>query len=460
VYGRIRGDHAWDVATGKKTERRKKQVSCLWSQFCEQLKDQERFKSAAAAFAALQKKASTAQARAAARAAAAAASGDGGPAAEQAAAGAEPAPAAAENAAAAENEEGSTAAADQVESDEDEQGPWAGRSIGSKAAKRACADILTDDRTIGRVASAVETLSDATTQRAAMTAFSRLFKRTKPEGAAFCAHHAKKMLATVGIMVKPHKKAGDATAAAAGDSQKKSTIQVLAPPALGDVADLCAIDDVSATGNATSEEDVTVVADTWSSVSPPVAPPALVEETADASTTPTSAAAAAATAAATTAAARSFPTPAEAPSTTTSGAVPAGTLPFSSLARSTANRKRGRQAQATKRSKEALSMDKEMHTTVDLTSPPHVAPTASAASAAQSGLAAAAAAAAAAVAASRDARRTPPPGSRSRPPPPPPGSSSDDALSDGVGFNGFDGDLLAELERNGERSSSESEHDE
>ena len=112
VYGRIRGDHADDVAKGKKTTRRKKQVSCPWAQYWEQLKDQDRFKSAAAAFSALQKKAATAQTRAAARAAAAAASGDGGPAAEQATAGADPAPAAAANAAAASNDAGSTAAAD------------------------------------------------------------------------------------------------------------------------------------------------------------------------------------------------------------------------------------------------------------------------------------------------------------------------------------------------------------
>ena len=460
VYGRIRGDHADDVAKGKKTKRRKKQVSCPWAQYWEQLKDQDRFKSAAAAFAALQKKAATAQARAAARAAAAAASGDGGPAAEQAAAGADPAPAAAANAAAASNDEGNTAAADKVESDEDEQGPWAGRPIGSKAAKRARADSIVDDRTIGRVASAVEKLGDATTQRTAMMAFSLPFMRTTPEGAAFWAHQAKKMLATEGIKVKAPEKAGDASAAAEGDAQDTSKDKVVAPSPLGDVADLSAIDDVSATGNAAAEEDVTVVADTRSSVSPPVAPPALVEETADASTRPTSAAAPAATAAATTAAAGSVPTLAAASSTPTSGAAPAGKVPSSSPAPSTANKQRGRRAQATKRKQAALSMNKQMQTTVDLTSPPPAAPAASAARAAQSSLAAAAAAAAAAVAASNDARRTPPPASRQRPPPPPPGSSSDESLSDGGGFDGFDSDLIAAFERNGGRSSSESEHDE
>ena len=39
VYGRIRGDHADDVATGKKTKRRIKRVTCPWSQYWEQLKD-------------------------------------------------------------------------------------------------------------------------------------------------------------------------------------------------------------------------------------------------------------------------------------------------------------------------------------------------------------------------------------------------------------------------------------
>jgi len=190
VYGRIRGDHADDMAKEKKTKRRKKQVSYSWAQYWEQLKEQDQSKSAAAAFAALQKNAATAQARVAARAAAAAASGDGGPAAEQAAAGADPAPAAAANAAAASNDAGNTAAADQVESDEDEQGPWAGRPTGSNAAKRTRADIISDHRTIGRVASAVEKLGDAKTQRTAMMAFRLSFMRTPPEGAAFWAHQA------------------------------------------------------------------------------------------------------------------------------------------------------------------------------------------------------------------------------------------------------------------------------
>ena len=161
VYGRIRGDHADDVAKGKTTKRRKKQVSCPWAQYWEQLKDQDRFKSAAAAFAALQKKSASAQVRAAERAAAAAASGDGGPASEQAAAGVDPSPAAAANAAvadaaAADSAVGDTAPTASVDSNDEEQGLWAGRPVGCKAAKRARPDNIADDRTIGRVVSVVE----------------------------------------------------------------------------------------------------------------------------------------------------------------------------------------------------------------------------------------------------------------------------------------------------------------
>ena len=50
VYGRNCGDHADDVAKGKKTKRLKKQVSCLLAPYGEHLKDQDRFKAAAAAF--------------------------------------------------------------------------------------------------------------------------------------------------------------------------------------------------------------------------------------------------------------------------------------------------------------------------------------------------------------------------------------------------------------------------
>jgi len=111
VYGRIRGDHADDVAVGKKTKRRIKRVTCPWAQYWEVLNDQDRFKSATAEFFALQKRSATAHACAAARTAAAAAADGGGPAAEQAAAGGNPAPAAAANAAAANAAAGNAAAA-------------------------------------------------------------------------------------------------------------------------------------------------------------------------------------------------------------------------------------------------------------------------------------------------------------------------------------------------------------
>jgi len=122
------------------------------------VQDHHRFKSAAAAFEALQKKVATAHARSLARAAAAAASGANGPAAEQAAAGIKPASAAAANVAAARTYDGNTAAVHKDESDKDEQGPWAGRPIGSKAAKRTRAQNIADDCIISRVASAFERL--------------------------------------------------------------------------------------------------------------------------------------------------------------------------------------------------------------------------------------------------------------------------------------------------------------
>ena len=464
VYSRIRGDHADDVAKGKTTKRRKKQVSCPWAQYWEQLKDQDRFKSAAAAFAALQKKAASAHVRAAARAAAAAASGDGGPAAEQAAAGVDPAPAAAANAAvanaaAASSAVGDTAATDKVGSDDEEQGSWAGRPIGCKAAKRARADSIADDRTIGRVASAVEKLGDATTQRTAMMAFSLPFMRTTPEGAAFWAHQAKKMLATEGIEVNSAKPASDASAANAQNMNK-----VVAPPPLGDVDDVSAIDDSSAAGNAAAGDDVTVVGDTRSIVPPPVATPEVVEEMADAETAPTSAAptTAAPTTAAATAADSSVWTPAAAPSPPTSKTAPAPTMPSSSAARSAADKRRGRRAQATKRQQAAASMAAPVQTTVDLTAPSPAPP---AAPAPRSSLAAAAAAAAEAVAAAAaaaatptDARSTPQSASRKRPPPQ--SGSASDSVSDGGGFDGFDSDIIAAFERNGGRSSSDSDEDE
>jgi len=283
VYGRIPGDHADDVAKGKTKKRRKKQVSRPWAQYWEQLKDQDRFKSAAAAFAALQKRSASAQVRAAARAVAAAASGDGGPAAEQAAAGVDPAPAAAAmaavaNAAAAGSAVGDTAPTDSVDSNDEEQGPWAGRPVGCKAAKRARADNIADDRTIGRVVSAVEKLGDATTQRTAVIAFSLSFMRTTPENAASWAHEAKKMLATEGIKIKAPKSARDLSAAANGEAKKTRKDKVVAPPPSGNVEDIYAVDDSSETGNTAAEEDVTVVVETRSILPPPEATPEVVEE--------------------------------------------------------------------------------------------------------------------------------------------------------------------------------------
>ena len=117
IYGRIRGDHADDVAKGKTTKRRKKQVSCPWAHFWEQLKDQDRFTSAAASFVSMQKKAADKQVRAAARAAAASGADGGGEAAEQHAADGDPATAAAANAAAGHEGGGQQTVVDANDSD-------------------------------------------------------------------------------------------------------------------------------------------------------------------------------------------------------------------------------------------------------------------------------------------------------------------------------------------------------
>jgi len=172
-----------------------------WRRQVGRLKDKDRFKSEAADFAALQKRTAATQVRAAAREAAAAEAGGDGPAAEQAAAEGDPAPAAAANAeAAAGNSDNGAAPVDLVESGKDEeQSPWAGRPIGTKAAKRARAEGIADDRTIGRVASAAEKLGEATTQQTNMMAFSLPFMRETPMEAAFWAHQAKRMLAAEGI---------------------------------------------------------------------------------------------------------------------------------------------------------------------------------------------------------------------------------------------------------------------
>ena len=57
-------------------------MTCPWAQYCEKLKDQDRFKSAAADFPAKQKRTSATTARAAARVAAATGASGDGPATE------------------------------------------------------------------------------------------------------------------------------------------------------------------------------------------------------------------------------------------------------------------------------------------------------------------------------------------------------------------------------------------
>jgi len=156
-------------------------VSCPWAHYWEQLKDHYRLKSAAAAFAFMQKKAADKQVRAAARAAAAAGVDGGGDAAAQQAADGDPAPAAAAIAAAGETAGGAPAAVDIIDSKDE---LWGDRPLGTKAAKCAHAETLADDRTIGRVASAMEKLGDAPEQRTMMMAFSQPFTRETAMGAA------------------------------------------------------------------------------------------------------------------------------------------------------------------------------------------------------------------------------------------------------------------------------------
>ena len=474
IYGRIRGDHADDVATGKKTKRHIKRVTCPWAQYWEQLKDQDRFKSAAAEFAALQKKSADAHVRAAARAAAAAETAGGGPAAEQAAAEGDPAPAAAANAAAAGTAGDGAAPKDADESnDDDDQGPWAGRPIGSKAAKRARAESIADDRTIGRVASAVEKLGDATAQRTSMMAFSLPFMRETPMGVAFWAHQAKKMLAKEGIKVPSPKQAADASAASDGAGTVANKDKVAAP-------EKAAKDDISGTENVAADDDVTIVGDNTSSAPPPPPPatPASVEQTTGAAsadaTTPTSRAGSTAGASAVTmpeaaadatagasqpaasTSAAAAPAPAAPASTPTSeaaaaamAATAAAALPARAAAKDV-HKQRGRREQSTKRKKAAAAMDAPLKTTVDLT--------VSAAAPNGARPPPAAAAEAEAAAAPVIPQSAPPSAGRKRRAPPPE-SFSDDSVSDGGGFDGFDSDLIDSFARNGGRSSSEFEEE-
>jgi len=85
------------------------------------------------------------------------------------------------NAAAGNNAGGARAAVDIIDSDDE---PWGDRPLGTKAAKCARAETIADDRTIGRVASAVENLGDATELRTMNMAFSQPFMRETAIGAA------------------------------------------------------------------------------------------------------------------------------------------------------------------------------------------------------------------------------------------------------------------------------------
>jgi len=253
MYSRIRGDNEDDVAKGKTTRRRKKQVSCPWAHYREQLKDQDRFNSAAAAFACRQKKVADKHLKAAARAAAAAGVDGGGDAAEQEAADGDPAPESASNAAAGINAGGAPAAVDISDSDEE---PLGDRPLVTKAGKRARAETIADNRKIGRVASEVEKLGDATEQRTMMMAFRQPFMRETAIGAAHWAHRTKKMMAKEGIKVFR----GEPAAAKGVSGDAADGAGGAATPFAGAAPGRSPVDSVSASAEAAVAEAIKVIA--------------------------------------------------------------------------------------------------------------------------------------------------------------------------------------------------------
>jgi len=110
-------------------------------------------------------------------------------------------------------------------------------------------------------------------------AFSPPFMRKTPMGAAFWAHQAKRMQATEGIKVPPSKAAADASVAGEGAAKGTNASTVSAPPALGEAAD------VSATEGVAAQDDVMIVGDAPSKVTPPAAAPTSAAEAAAAVST-------------------------------------------------------------------------------------------------------------------------------------------------------------------------------
>jgi len=102
------------------------------------------------------------------------------------------------------------------------------------------ADGIADDRTIGRVASAMDKLGKATTQRNDTMAFSLPFKRETSIGAARWAHRAKGMLAAEDIKVPLSKAAADAPAAFKGAADGSNPRTVAASPSWGGAANVSA----------------------------------------------------------------------------------------------------------------------------------------------------------------------------------------------------------------------------
>jgi len=324
-----------------------------------------------------------------------------------------------------------------------------------KAAKRARAEGIADDSTIGRVASAVEKLGDATTQRTSVMAFSLPFMRETPMGAAFRAHQATKILTHEIIKVPSSRQAADMSAAADGVGTA-SEDKVAGPVPVPEKA---AHDDISARGHGTADDDAPTVGDMTSlAPPPPPPPPASVEQTTG--TLPASAAVGTAPdstlAASMAAAAPSAPStvassvaPPAAAAATEAAAADSHVLP-ARTAEKDVQKRRGGRAQSTKPKQAAVAMEAPLKRTVDLMIP-QAAP-----SAGRSSLAAAAAAEAAVVVAPGSAPSAPFLVRRERREPPPE-SGSADSVSDGGGFDGFDSDLIEYVALNCGRSSSESE---
>jgi len=229
------------------------QLSRPWGQYWDQLKHQDRSKSAAANLASVQKKAVDEQLKRASRAAAADGVDGGGDSAEQQAIDEGREPAAVANAAAGKSSAGAPAAVNVIDRDEE---TWEDCPLCTKAAKRARADTIANDRTFGRVASAMEKLGDAMEQQTMMMAFSPPFMRETSMMVAYWAHQTKKMRAKEGVKVSR----GDLAAAGGVSGDATDGDGGVAPPSAGAAAGGSPGDVISASGEVAMAEASLVIA--------------------------------------------------------------------------------------------------------------------------------------------------------------------------------------------------------